>query len=593
MNNYREWTDDPTLILGVDIGTTYSGVTFLYLTEGVKPSDKIQRVMEWPGQRGKAEAKVPTLVWYDQNRNAVKLGAEAYKLKGPKAQSDRLKLAKHFKYHLHPSTLSAKHKLDKHPLPYGVSLEQVYADFMKYLLESTQTFFEKKVLGGRSIWGRLAPTMFIVLAHPNGWGTPEQGLLRRAARRAGMAASDNQISFVTEAEASVHFCMSRPALNLTSSIETLDKIIVCDAGGSTVDTTLYKVTRKSPLQLEEVIASACIQAGGIFVDKNARSYLEEQFAQVDSLPSAQQVRYVDDGIDDFIFNAKNHFDDTEDEVIIKVGSLKDDFSEIDVDSGDMIIASYAVAGFFDPCVDQIRESLHNQIGDHDVPVRLTQYCFIGGFGDSPYLFNRLNNEFGSSLVTLNDRSAKAVADGSVVWRIEQSVVSRVLGFSYGIKVAPPYNPILPQHLGRIKSMSCSGMLCVSGAWSKIVKRGTSMACGEVKRKTYRAEFGTNYPPIMNYRTKIYSTKTANRLDFVLDNRGSINPGFQEVCELSADLTALRGVLQEEEGIFGSYWLLKFVIGIRFGGTELEAFIEWEEEGYTRTGPVSIIAARLQ
>ena len=36
---------------------------------GVKPSEKIQRVTEWPSQKGKAEAKVPTLVWYDQNQN--------------------------------------------------------------------------------------------------------------------------------------------------------------------------------------------------------------------------------------------------------------------------------------------------------------------------------------------------------------------------------------------------------------------------------------------------------------------------------------------------------------------------------------------
>lgn len=31
----RAWEGPPTLILGVDVGTTYSGVTFLYLTEGL------------------------------------------------------------------------------------------------------------------------------------------------------------------------------------------------------------------------------------------------------------------------------------------------------------------------------------------------------------------------------------------------------------------------------------------------------------------------------------------------------------------------------------------------------------------------------
>lgn len=57
--------------------------------------------------------------------------------------------------------------------------------------------------------------------------------------------------------------------------------------------------------------------------------------------------------------------------------------------------------------------------------------------------------------------------------------------------------------------------------------------------------------------------------------GSLNPGFYEVCELYADLTALRGALQRQEGLLGPYWRLKIQIVIRFGGTELEAFLEWE------------------
>lgn len=123
-----------------------------------------------------------------------------------------------------------------------------------------------------------------------------------------------------------------------------------------------------------------------------------------------------------------------------------------------------------------------------------------------------------------------------------------------------------------------------------------MKGGEVKREAYWPQFSTNYPPLMNYRTKVYSTDSASKLDFILDNQGyclrqsmrvwtridwtslgSINPGFQEVCELSADLTALQGILTEQEGPSGNYWVLKFVVGIRFGGTELEAFIEWEKD----------------
>jgi hypothetical protein len=52
--------------------------------------------------------------------------------------------------------------------------------------------------------------MEVVIAHPNGWGIREQAFLRTAAVNAGFAAPDkasSKIRFVTEAEASVHYCI--------------------------------------------------------------------------------------------------------------------------------------------------------------------------------------------------------------------------------------------------------------------------------------------------------------------------------------------------------------------------------------------------
>ena len=49
---------------------------------------------------------------------------------------------------------------------------------------------------------------------------------------------------------------------------------VVDAGGSTVDSTLYECKMTTPkLILEEVCASECIQAGSVFIDRAARHML--------------------------------------------------------------------------------------------------------------------------------------------------------------------------------------------------------------------------------------------------------------------------------------------------------------------------------
>jgi hypothetical protein len=94
-------------------------------------------------------------------------------------------------------------------LPIGVPISQVYADFLQYLLQHTQQFFEDHILDGKSIWTTYKPTMDVIIAHPNGWGVLEQTFLRTAAVAAGFTSieqASNQVHFVTEAEASAHFC---------------------------------------------------------------------------------------------------------------------------------------------------------------------------------------------------------------------------------------------------------------------------------------------------------------------------------------------------------------------------------------------------
>jgi hypothetical protein len=52
--------------------------------------------------------------------------------------------------------------------------------------------------------------MEVIIAHPNGWGIREQTFLRSAAVAAGFSTTDQastKVRFVSEAEASVHFCI--------------------------------------------------------------------------------------------------------------------------------------------------------------------------------------------------------------------------------------------------------------------------------------------------------------------------------------------------------------------------------------------------
>ncbi|CAE7146418.1 unnamed protein product [Rhizoctonia solani] len=252
------WLSESKIILGIDIGTTYSGVGFTYACRGQE--QMLHRVDKWPGQEGQYfRGKVPSVVWYNSEGEAMSFGAEALTPEiREDAEDNEWQLAKYFKLHLHPSTLRSKHKISMEELPFGVSLKQIYADFLGYLLRCTQERFGEVIADGQTIWENYSSNMDIVIAHPNGWGLREQDLLRRAIVLAGIKTSENaetQIRFVTEAEASVHYCMHYTTVR--GCLEPGINFAVCDAGGSTVDTTLYTVESVRPqLKLGEKLASA-------------------------------------------------------------------------------------------------------------------------------------------------------------------------------------------------------------------------------------------------------------------------------------------------------------------------------------------------
>ena len=126
------------------------------------------------------------------------------------AEEKGYQLAKHFKLHLHPENMKARNALSFDPLPKGVTIDKIYADFFRYLYEHTQTFFKERELQGTKIWRDVLRKKKIefVVTHPNGWTLKEQAFLRKAVVEGGLIAESSAAQYVhmlAEAEASVHF----------------------------------------------------------------------------------------------------------------------------------------------------------------------------------------------------------------------------------------------------------------------------------------------------------------------------------------------------------------------------------------------------
>jgi hypothetical protein len=109
------------------------------------------------------------------------------------------------------ATPKVKEAADGIQLPPGKDIVDVYSDFMRYMLECTKQWFEDQYAEGDSTWRRLIPQAHFIIGHPNGWEGAQQAKLRKAAVKAEFV-PDNikdraRIHFVTEGEASLHFCL--------------------------------------------------------------------------------------------------------------------------------------------------------------------------------------------------------------------------------------------------------------------------------------------------------------------------------------------------------------------------------------------------
>ncbi|KAF8328516.1 uncharacterized protein EI90DRAFT_2974277 [Cantharellus anzutake] len=590
------WMGEHKIILGFDIGTTFSGVSYAYLFPGGPQA--VSRVNAWPGQGAyRSESKIPTLVWYDNSKKATAFGAEALSAEmQDEAEDSGWTLAKHFKLHLHPQTMKEKYNLTLDPLPDGVPLSTIYEDLFGYLIKHTQDTFIHRVLDGAHVWKTYIPSADVVIAHPNGWGLREQDFMRRAVVAANIvpeSESHARIFFVTEGEASVHYCMFHA--DLVSQLKPNVEFVVCDAGGSTVDTTTYSVSVVRPqLQLREAKPSACIQAGGIFVNKAAEEYFRRVFSNPEASLRPDEIKdFVQHAVDDFEANAKKAFQDKDmtSKGSVDIGQSRYTNPTFGVKRGRMMLDGPTIETFFRRAVDQIVDSLKEQMSG----INCKHILLVGGFGENLYLREMLSRVFeirDTQIVTANDSTAKAVSDGAVIWRATSSVVARACRFQYGSPLNVKYDSKNPLHSGRLPWKDIDGRSAISGVWGPIVNRGDVLQPDEgflrVVSRNYKS------PKLGRVSDAIYANTLIGRETpyYSIDENGNLVPGFEAVCNISVDLSRLSGLLKKCQGPKGTYWQLTYGIGIEFGGTELQAYLEWTEGGKTHKSPAQIIPNSL-
>ncbi|KAI8977711.1 hypothetical protein BD414DRAFT_538976 [Trametes punicea] len=574
------------LVIAMDIGTTYSGVAYTILDPGEVP--KIQGVTRFPGQENAAgDSKIPSILYYRQDGTVHSVGAEAAQPGMElEAEDEGLVFVSWFKLHLRPQTLDSEGiwRLDLPPLPAGKSVTDVFADFMRYLFACTERYITQTHANGESLWSSVKDRFEFVLSHPNGWEGLQQGKMRQAALMAGLIpdtpGGHERVHFVTEGEASLHFCIRS---GLTADIITDGQsVMIVDAGGGTVDISSYSFMSTSPLCVEEIASADCIMQGSTRLNVRAERFLKERLKN-SAYGNEEDIKTMLDSFDKF---TKLIFKDAKDPAYIKFGSMKCNDPKVNIRRGQLMLTGVEMESFYKPSLEAILKAIQSQRQAASRPV--STIFLVGGLAASPWLYANLQHALeplSLSLSRPDTHTNKAVAEGGVSFYLEHFVSARIIKVTYGVIVGAEFDPRDPEHRARIhkKVIRPSGRAIIPDSFSPILTKGTRVRENEERSESFMKE---------SREVKSLSTMSAEIIGYRGLKRDprwvDLEPEcFTTLCTVFADTSQVFKV--PRIGPNGNvHYVQTFDVVLIYGLTELQAQIKWMENGEEKRGPAKIV-----
>ncbi|KAI0628133.1 hypothetical protein C8Q77DRAFT_1162430 [Trametes polyzona] len=573
------------LVIAMDVGTTYSGVAYAVLDPGEVP--KIQGITRFPGQENAAgDSKIPSILYYRRDGTVHSVGAEAA-MPGMEleAEDEDLVFVEWFKLHLRPETLDSEEikRRELPPLPKGKTVLDVFADFTRYLFRCTQRYIKETHANGESLWSSLQDRIEFVLSHPNGWEGLQQGKMRQAAIMAGLVPDSPEgharVHFVTEGEASLHFCI-RSGLT-ADSIADGHNVMIVDAGGGTVDISSYCFVSTIPLTVEEIASADCIMQGSTRVNARAKIFLQERLKD-SAYGNEEDIKAM---LEYFDKSTKPIFKDPTEQSYIKFGSMGCNDPKVKIRRGQLLLSGPEMESFYKPSLDAIVAAVRKQ---RDEAVGAISNVFlVGGFAASPWLYANLQKAvkpLGLKLYRPDTHTNKAVAEGGVSFYLEHFVSARVMKMSYGTIINTSYDPTDPDHVARSwkKIVRPSGRIVVPDFFSPILAKGTRVRGSEEMSKGYFKEsrelktLDTMSAEIICYRGKKDNPQWVD-----------LEPEcFTTLCTVFADTSKVVKI--PRAGRNGIHYAQSFEIVLICGLTELQAQIRWEENGQEMRSPAKIV-----
>ncbi|KFA54890.1 hypothetical protein S40293_08558 [Stachybotrys chartarum IBT 40293] len=378
----------PRIVIGVDFGTTYSGVAW---ATSNKP-EQINTITNWNSKlnRNSDKEKAPTAISYSSSPPSWGYSTP---LDEDPVQWFKLLLLdeEDLQSQLRSSTqvTAMRSRLEQ----LNKNVVEVIADFLKELWAHVLVNIKRTI--GQEILD--LSSLHVVVTLPAIWPAYAQGRMREAAAVAGILnrrpAGKTELSFISEPEAAALATMSD--LSGRPDIQENDHFIVCDAGGGTVDIITYMVVKTSPMNVRESVKGDGKLCGAIFLDEGFSSRLRRKMPR--GALRALEAQFCDDGTSWPV------------RMPYVTGS----------GSPQVVFDNAEILNIYKPVVAEILELVSAQISQVKRKYRKRPkfVILVGGFGKSRYLYQYLGLNIGEQIQILQgtgERPWTAICRGATM-----------------------------------------------------------------------------------------------------------------------------------------------------------------------------------
>ncbi|XP_052674624.1 heat shock 70 kDa protein 12A-like [Crassostrea angulata] len=454
------------IVAAIDFGTTFSGFAFSLLHEYKKDPLKISTKSWTTGSGGLVSLKTSTCVLFDPTEKFNSFGYDAEEKYSNLALDDnhhdwyyfrRFKMMLYNKMDLTRETLIEDDK--------GKKMEaiKVFSTAIGYLKDQMLTNCKKQMTGIEE------SDITWVLTVPAIWDEKSKQFMREAAEEAGICRD----KLVLALEPASLYCMYLP-LHKDSENSTFgvfksgEKYIVVDAGGGTIDITVYEVRENG--SVKELHKANGGDWGGTKVDELFTSLLVNIVGKgvMEAFSSENKYDFLD-LMRDFEIKKRTISPDLNDKVTIKVPiSLSETFrkknpginiTDVTLNSeyreqltwkGDKIrIEARLVKSLFDGSCKQIVNHL-KELFRHSAVKDVVSILLVGGFAESLMLQSTIREAFKNKNVIIPQEAGLAVLKGAALYGHQpQKISGRVCRYTYGVKIVTTFDNTIHPKLKKI------------------------------------------------------------------------------------------------------------------------------------------------